>query len=87
MAKLKQGQPVHIVWRDSHFFGGSVWVDKEQAAELALPEIHALGFIIADESDRLVLAGHIGGGLVASVMSIPRSCIVQVTKLTQVKNV
>jgi len=86
-AKVKLGQAVHIVWLDSHSVGSTVWMIQDEAGEPVLPPIQALGFVVANTSERLVLAGHTGGGQVACVMAIPQGCIVRITKLTQVKRV
>ncbi len=85
-AKLKPGTPVHIVWLDSQTSIEKVWIDRADADTLSLCEIRALGFVLSDKPDSLVLAGHIGGKSATCLMVIPRGCITHITELTQVKH-
>ena len=84
-AKLKLGQQVHVVCLDAQYAKQQVWISRDEAAELPLQPIHALGYVLADEPDRLTLAAHLGALSAAGVMIIPRGCIAKITRLTQVK--
>ena len=85
MVKLKLGQAVYIVWMDAQSTTSKVWHSREEAQEMLLYPIYALGFVLADKPDRIVLAGHVGGESAAGIMVIPRGSIAKLIKLKGVR--
>lgn len=79
----KKPQPVFVEWRDSCSFGRQCWRSLEDTQEELKPsKIQSVGFLIADEKDRIVLTGHISDGDDESGgFVIPRGCITKLTKL------
>lgn len=75
MKKKNEPLEVHVVvWRDSCAATG--WEDRETARRSECSVITTVGFLLADEKDRLVVSGSTSSYGALGALTIPRESIV-----------
>ena len=72
---------VRVEWIDSISCGGSVWANNDEVAKLMPDTIKSVGFLVKEEDDFLIVAGHVGGHQTSGDICIPRCAVQRVTVL------
>lgn len=86
--KEKQTKIVHVIWEDC-VGDGSGWIDREEFddwADTELPEIHTVGFLVAEREKFIMVASCVSsddGHSFGNVQKIPRSQIHSVETLAE----
>ncbi len=76
----------HLVeWVDSAHIEPGAWVERDQATEVTPCGVLTVAWLLVDDDDRVVLAGHLTEqGHASGVFVIPKSCVVRLEPLSPV---
>jgi hypothetical protein len=80
--KSKKINLERIVWNDHCSYSNPSWKDGQDLVDLTPTEIDSVGWVIAEDKDRLVMAAHMSGsGMATGEMCIIKKCIKSRKKL------
>ncbi len=75
MKKKNEPLEVHLIrWRDAASAPG--WEDREAARRSQISVVTTIGFLLADEKDRIVVTGSTSSYGALASLAIPRECII-----------
>tara|TARA_R100001443_G_scaffold46195_2_gene59140 strand:- start:14 stop:271 length:258 start_codon:yes stop_codon:yes gene_type:complete len=67
---------IHVVWLDAEHPAGE-WEPLESLQSRKLPEIESAGFLVAEDTHRLIIASAVDGDHCSGEMTIPRDMIIK----------